>query len=271
MWVVIDGNNWYSRAWFALKPTTSTDPEIVRADMEERCVRAVQTVLDWIEDTARQLKPETLAICWDSPNSFRREMFPEYKGGRGEKPEGYYAAMAVLRQNLDSYLQVESSGYEADDLLAKFAIDAVKANEQCLLCSSDKDLHQCLITGAVSQCISITRSLGQHFGRLEFKVVTADLLFNEYGVKPSQWVDFRCMVGDKSDGLAGALGIGEKLARKILDACETLDGFYADPDKAPIAAGKRSSLLEFKSQVPLMRKLVTLPLRPETLRNPVPA
>ena len=266
MLVIIDGNNWFSRAWFALKPTTSTEPEVVRIDIEERSVRSIQTTGHWIQDIKKQLKPTTLAICWDSPSSLRKELFPEYKGGRGEKPEGYYEAMTVLRRRLRDYWNVEIDGCEADDLLAKFAIDAVRTGEQCLLCSSDKDLHQCLVAGVVSQCMYVNRPGG---GRqnLIFQVITADNWKDHYDVALSQWLDYRCMVGDKADGLPKPYGIGDKLARKILEACGSLDEFYADPLKAPITEGKRHAMLEFKSQLPLVRSLITLPIK----KNPIPA
>jgi DNA polymerase-1 len=109
----------------------------------------------------------------------------------------------------------------------------------------------------------MARSLAGQFGRLEFKVITAEKLLDEYGVNPSQWVDFRCMTGDTSDGLPGAPGIGPKTARDVLVACGTLDKFYEEPFKAPVSVIKRNALLEFRSQVPLMRNLITL--RPDAL------
>lgn len=261
MLVIIDGNNWFGRAWFSLKPTKATEPEIVKADLEERSTRAIQTTGHWIQDTKRQLHPETLAICWDSPSSFRKELFPAYKGGREEKPEGYYEAMEVLRRRLREYWNVEMDGYEADDLMAKFAIDAVKTNDKCLLCSSDKDLHQCLVAGSVSQCTEVKRREGSQ--KLDFHVLNAEGFEGSYKMPLSQWLDYRCMAGDKSDNLPKPYGIGDKIARQILSACGTLDAFYDDPSKAGLSATRLNAMLEFKEHLPLLRKLITLPLRHE--------
>lgn len=265
MWVIIDGNNWFSRAWFALKPTTSQDPEVIKHDLEQRSARSIQTTLRWIEDANRQLNPTTLAICWDSSTSFRKKACPAYKDGR-EKPDGYHSAMSVLRDNLQDYRQCEQSGYEADDLLAGFARDAIDEGEKCLLCSSDKDLHQCLVAGMVSQCTDFKRSL-INSNRLEFQVLTYDGLLKQYGVSPWQWIDYRCISGDSSDGLPGAPGIGPKTACSVLVACQTLDEFYKEPFKAPITIRQRNILLEFQSQIPLMRDLITL--RPDSLYEEV--
>lgn len=262
MWVIIDGNNWYSRAWFALKPIKSQDPAVVQADLEDRCIRSVQTVERWVEDAAHQLKPTMLAICWDSPSNSRRDQYPEYKP-KAERPPGYAEAMVILRRELQDYRQCESTGYEADDLMAGFARDAIDEGERCLLCSSDKDLHQCLTAGFVAQCTRMSRPVGGD--RLRFHVTKADELMELYGVTPLQWVDFRCLSGDPSDKLPGAPGIGPKTAREILAACGTLDGFYKEPFKAPITATKRNVLLEFKAKVPMMRDLVTL--RPDAILN----
>lgn len=254
MWVVIDGNNWFSRAWFALKPTSSQSPAIVQADLEQRCIRSIETVVRWIDDIARELKPTMLAVCWDSPASFRRELFPEYKADHN-KPAGYREAMRSLKEILlGRHLQYLANGYEADDLLAGFAREAIDEGERCVLCSSDKDLHQCLVDGCVSQCTRMARVDNQ----LRFHITRSKELVDQYGVKPWQWVDYRCLTGDPSDGLPGVYGIGPKIAVDILTACGTLDKFYEEPFKAPITAAKRVAMLAFKPQVPLMRKLMTL-------------
>lgn len=264
MYLIIDGNNWFSVAWYALKPTTSTVPAIIQADMELRAVRSIQTVMNWVEDIEQQIRPTTMAICWDSATSFRKQLMPEYKSDR-EKPDGYFAAMRTLRKNLDGCWQVEMDGLEADDLMAKFARDAVKANERCLLCSSDKDLHQCLIAGCVSQCTGIDRQV-LNSKIFDLRVMTERALIDKYGVAPSLWVDYRCMVGDPSDGLPKPTDIGPVNAIKILSACGTLDEFYKDPFKAPISPAKRNAMLAFKEQVPLVRKLIKLPFTQEAMK-----
>ena len=47
------------------------------------------------------------------------------------------------------------------------------------------------------------------------------------GVRPDQVVDFKALVGDKSDNIPGVAGVGEKTAISLLQSYGSLDGIYA--------------------------------------------
>lgn len=239
-WILIDGNNWFARDFFASKDNAGV------------------TFKRRLHDLLEQVDHSRCAIAWDARTSFRHELIDTYKSGRAAKPDGFHGNLNELRNDLatiDGVSSLEVNGFEADDLLATLARQAQDEGEQAIIFSTDKDLHQCLVAGWVSQVTQVSRATQR---RLSFVTMTAKLLFETTGVHPWQWIDFRTIVGDKSDNLSGCPGLGEKVAAEVLSKCKTLDRFYDKPFVPNLNNRRRSMLLEFRSQVDLQRRLVTL-------------
>ena len=238
-WLLIDGNNWYARDFFA-----SSDSA---ADNFKRRLR----------DLRSQIEHSRVAIAWDS-TSFRHELSEAYKSKRAAKPDGFRAQLHELRDSLAviegvSCMAVE--GFEADDLLASLARHAIDEGERAIIFSSDKDLHQCLAPGLVSQVTAISRLKP---GTLSFTTMTADKLAKDYLVNAWQWVDYRTMTGDSSDCISGCPGIGPKAAAEVLQKCGSLDLFFEHPFKPALNDRQRNLLLSFRPRVELTRRMLTL-------------
>src|SRR5258708_37891247 len=100
-------------------------------------------------------------------------------------------------------------GYEADDLIGTIAKEAVdKFKEEVVIGTGDRDLLQ-LVNGQVNVLMPVNG-------------FTKTMLFDEkaveekYGVHPKQFVDYKALIGDASDGYPGVTGIGPKTAAKLL-------------------------------------------------------
>lgn len=238
MWTLIDGNNWYARDFFASGP--SAPGNFIRR----------------LDDLIAQLSPERVAIAWDT-RSFRHDISPSYKAHRSPKPDGFASALTELQNTLalrDIY-SYSSDGFEADDLLAAMAASAIDEGIKAMIFSSDRDLHQCLVSGRVNQVTAVGRR-DRH--TLDFTITTADLLHKANYVHPHQWIDYRSMLGDKSDNITGCPGVGPAAAAEVLRACGSLDGFYANPLAPRITARQRESLLAFRERLPDVQALLTL-------------
>ena len=74
---------------------------------------------------------------------------------------------------------------------------------------------------------------------------------------PERVVDFLALVGDSSDNVPGAPGIGDGWARRLLAEVGPLDEIIAHPEKVPWES-KRSSIVQNKDQILLSRRLVTI-------------
>ena len=90
-----------------------------------------------------------LVLCCDSPKSWRKDIFPNYKASRRKAKsvssdvdwQDLYDCLNLMKSELTKWfpykvLQVE--GAEADDIIAVLVKDV---NERTLILSSDKDLY----------------------------------------------------------------------------------------------------------------------------------
>lgn len=240
MQILIDGNNWFARDFFASGPTCS-----------DNFVRR-------LKDVAADLRPDRVIVSWDSPVCFRRQLCPTYKAHRDDKPEGFHKTLGLVRsmvEDIDAVESLEVTGFEADDILAAAAYDCLHEGERAMIFSADRDLHQCLVGGQINQVLSVERVNRQ---LLKYNVLPAAGLKDKYGVHPHQWIEYRSMTGDTSDGIKGCVGIGPNTAAKVLSTCDSLDRFYASPFAVALSARHRQLLINFKAELPRIRELITL-------------
>lgn len=196
-----------------------------------------------------------VAVCIDTGKSFRNELDATYKANRPaqEAPLHHQIALAVETLNGDGFPVWGAKGFEADDVIATATARALSEtyDAQVLVVSSDKDLCQ-LIGDRVQQ-----KSV--HDG----SVKDAAAVLEKFGVPPSQMHDWLCLVGDSSDNVKGAKGIGPKRASELLKQYGSLEKLYAAMTESKDAAASltpsvAASLAEFYDRWPTVAKLIAL-------------
>ena len=118
-----------------------------------------------------------------------------------------------------------------------------------LIASADKDLLA-LVSDHVE--VHSTRT-GDRIGPVEVKA--------KLGVAPDLVVDYLTLVGDASDNIRGAKGIGPKMAVGLLNYFGSLDQVYTglDNDEADqLKPSQRSSLEELRPRLESVRSLVRM-------------
>jgi 5'-3' exonuclease len=217
---------------------------------------ARERTLDAVRRVVGDSRP-LVAICCDSGRSFRKDLAPEYKAQRPEKDHASLGELDRTKDRLraDGYLLWEAKGFEADDIIAT-ATQAARANgHDVLIASADKDLLQ-LCGGGVRQLRTHT-----------WKEGGASEVMTDFGVGPSQFGDWLALVGDKSDNITGAPGVGPKTATALLRQFTNLETIYitlaTNPKAITDTIGRNAqailtSLKESKAAVALARNLVTL-------------
>lgn len=197
---------------------------------------------------------EHVAVCCDSGKSFRHDLSGAYKANRPEREEALHhqIALAVERLTDDGFPIWGVKGFEADDVIATATARALEQPETTvLIVSADKDLLQ--LVGPRVRAMSSTNGT----------IYDEAAVVAKFGVKPDQMRDYLTLVGDASDNIKGAKGIGGKRAAELLAKFGSLDAIYRDrSDHGPawraLPPGLVNALSEFEPQLPITRSLVTL-------------
>ena len=185
-------------------------------------------------------KPDYLAVAFDTGKTFRDEIFPQYKGTRAKMPDDLRVQIERIRQVVDAFNipRLEMEGFEADDVLGSAAHWAAAQGLGVKIITGDRDLLQ-----LVNQ-----RTIVYLAGDDQNYITPEDVLAKLH-VRPEQVVDYKALVGDKSDNIPGVAGVGEKTTEVLLAKYGTLDAIYAHLDeieprwRTKLAAGKESAYM----------------------------
>ena len=169
-----------------------------------------------------QEKPDYIAVAFDTGKTFRDQIFPAYKGTRAKMPDELTPQIGRIRQLVDVFNipRLEMEGYEADDVLGSIARTAAEQGLGVKIITGDRDLLQ-LVNEHTTVYLA---GDDQNYSKDE------DVI-RKLGVHPDQVVDYKALVGDKSDNIPGVAGVGEKTAISLLEKFQTLDNIYAHIDE----------------------------------------
>src|SRR5512135_231934 len=182
-----------------------------------------------------QEKPEYLSVAFDTGKTFRHEIFPDYKATRAKMPDDLRAQLGKIRELVDAFNipRLEMEGYEADDVLGSIARTCADKGMGIKIVTGDRDLLQL-----------VNARTAVYLAGDEQNYVTDQDVIRKLGVRPDQVVDYKAIVGDKSDNIPGVQGVGEKTAVALLEKFSSLDGIYQNIDevekrwRAKLEAGK---------------------------------
>jgi DNA polymerase-1 len=181
-------------------------------------VNAVHGFAEDLLNILQKRKPDYLFCAMDAPGpTFRHEKQADYKGTRAEMPADLVPQIGLVRE-LCATMGIpclECPGYEADDILATFAARVTARGGQVVLATSDKDARQLLSDRVRILNLRTDAMLGP------------EELRAEWGVRPSQVVDWLALVGDSADNVPGVPLIGPKAATDLLTTFGDLDTLLA--------------------------------------------
>ena len=174
-----------------------------------------------------------LAVAFDTGKTFRDDIFPDYKGTREKMPDDLRSQIERIRQLVDAFgiPRLEMEGYEADDILGSAARQAAEQGIYVKIITGDRDLLQLVNERIVVNLPGKTLA--------DSKDYTSSDVLDYLGVRPTQVVDLKALIGDKSDNIPGVTGIGEKTAISLLETFETLEKIYTHLDDVTPAVRKK--------------------------------
>jgi DNA polymerase-1 len=242
--LLIDGNSLTYRAFFALPTDMAT--------ASGQVTNAVFGFTSMLINLMRDHDPSGIAIAFDLPEpTFRHEANPEYKANRDAAPDILRQQMGLVREVVDamSIPVLELKGYEADDILATLATRARDGKRDVIIVTGDRDSYQ-LVEDPYIKVLYNKRGVS------DYALYDEAGIFERTGVKPSDYVEYAALRGDKSDNLPGVPGVGEKTAAKLINTYGGLDGiFEATADQTPKL---RENLEANEEQAKFNRELMVL-------------
>jgi len=131
-------------------------------------------------------------------------------------------------------------GYEADDIIGTLARTATDEKDekdtQVVIVTGDRDALQLIKEKKIVVYLPI------HNRNSRSEVFDEDRVCEVYGLKPSQIVDLKALMGDASDNIPGVKGVGKVTATKLIQQFENLNAVYTNIDSNEITEKVRGLL-----------------------------
>ena len=256
--LIIDGYGILFRSYFAMGDLKTAGGTPIGA-----IYMSVKTILGLLNRDDYDF----VVIALDSGSkTFRTEIYSEYKSNRKEPPESLKPQFDIFDEAIAALgiANLRVSGFEADDIIATYVkmaklgkkaicknkpigdIDEVADDAvDITIASSDKDLMQLT-------CDNVCM-----YDSAKKIVLWADDVVEKMGVKPSQVLDFLSLVGDSSDNIPGAFGIGKRTAVKLISQYNSVDEIYTNIESVK-PASVADKLIKSKENVFMSKRLAAL-------------
>lgn len=243
--MLIDGHSILNRAFYAIPPLTAPDGTPTGA---------IYGFLNILFKFIDEEKPNKLIVAFDrSEPTFRHEKYKEYKGTRKSMDPDLRVQVPLVKDVLKSMniTIAEKPGYEADDIIGTLSKRMSANGEKVVIVSGDRDLLQ-LLDDNITMKNPKTRA-----GKTTVDTYTPAELYEEYGVTPEEFVDLKALMGDISDNIPGAKGIGPKTAMPLIAEYHTVENLldHIDDIKSKSTAKK---LTESKDNIILSKFLAKI-------------
>ena len=245
--LLIDGSSVAFRAFFALYQ--QLDRFKNAAGLHTNAIYGFQLMLSHLLE---RVEPSHILVAFDAgKTTFRTEMYADYKGGRAKTPDEFREQFPFIRELLDhmGIRHYELAQYEADDIIGTLDKLAEQDGFDITIVSGDKDLIQLTDEHTV---VEISKK-----GVAEFEAFTPEYLMEKMGLTPTQFIDLKALMGDKSDNIPGVTKIGEKTGIKLLLEHGSLEGIYENIDGMK-ASKMKENLINDKEQAFLSKTLATI-------------
>ncbi|GGB40652.1 DNA polymerase I [Roseibium aquae] len=245
--ILVDGSTFIFRAYHALPPLTRKSDGLPVGAVSGFCNMLWKLLQEGLSPEPGD-EPTHFAVIFDhSAQTFRNEIYPDYKAQRPDPPEDLVPQFGLIRQATRAFSVhcIEQEGFEADDLIATYARQAAAQGARVTIVSGDKDLMQ-LIGPKVGM---IDTMKNKTFGEAE--------VFEKFGVGPDKVIEVQALAGDSVDNVPGVPGIGIKTAAQLIEEFGDLETLL---EKAETIKQKkrRENLIEFAEQARISKQLVTL-------------
>ncbi len=211
--LLLDSNSLMHRAYHAL-PNLKTSTGLYTG--------AIFGFLSILLRLIKEQQPTHIAAAFDLRGpTFRHKMYDGYKATRKPMDEELRQQVEPLKSLITAMgiKIVSMQGYEGDDILGTLA---KRFEDECIIVTGDRDSFQ-LVSPT-------TRIFWTKRGVADIEVYDEKRLLDD-GFTPSQFIDYKALMGDSSDNIPGIAGVGEKTAKQLLAQYGSLDEVLAHADE----------------------------------------
>lgn len=243
--MLIDGHSILNRAFYGLPDLTN---------FEGIHTNAMFGFLNIMFKFLEEEQPQYLTVAFDvSAPTFRHKAYADYKGTRKPMAEELRQQVPLIKDILHAMniSTVELEGYEADDILGTIAAQCEANGMDVTIISGDRDLLQ-LAKEHVKIRIPKTKNKVT-----EVEDYLPKDVYELYGVTPSEFIDMKALMGDSSDNIPGAPGVGPKTASALIAAYHTIDNIIEHIEEVKPPKAKKA-IEEHIEQVQLSRFLAEI-------------
>ena len=240
--IIIDGNSIINRAFYALPEMTSKD------GLKTNAIYGFTTMLFKIIDT---YQPTHISVAFDrKAPTFRHLEFKEYKAGRKKMPDELREQFEPLKELLDKFNihRLELDGYEADDIIGTVSKLGEENDYKVFIVTGDKD--------AIQLASNKTTTLITKKGVGEVEEYNFDSVMEKYEMTPTQFIDLKGLMGDKSDNIPGVPGIGEKTGIKLIKEFSSIENLVEHTDE--LKGSLKKKIEENKELAIMSKRLATI-------------
>ncbi|HEX9187162.1 MAG TPA: 5'-3' exonuclease H3TH domain-containing protein, partial [Vicinamibacteria bacterium] len=240
---LVDGSGQFHRAYHAIRGLATSH------GLPTNATYGFTTML---RKLLQDEQPGHVAVLFDPPGkTFRHEQYAAYKAHRPPMENDLAVQLPYIRRVCEAFRLpiVEVPGFEADDVIATLADQAVAAGFRVVIVTADKDMLQ-----LVSEDVVVLNPGREGTGAT---LLDRRAVEEKWGVPPERVVDVLALVGDSVDNVPGVPGIGDKGARDLVREYGAVEDVVANADKLKRAA-YREGLKAHVEDALLSKKLVTL-------------
>lgn len=239
--LLIDANSLIHRSFHAL-------PELINKNGIP--TGALYGLVNMLMKILKNESPDYVAAAFDRPEpTFRKELSKEYKAHRPKAPDSLISQIKKAHDIFSAFgiKWFETPGYEADDIIGTL----VKKNS--------KNVHIVILTGDLDSlqlvCKNKVVTITPKKGISDTFLYNEDAVIARFEIPPSKIVDYKALVGDKSDNISGVPGIGDKGAAKLLKKYKDIEDIIKNGDKEdPLVLRVK----KYKNEAQLSKKLAKI-------------
>ncbi|MBN1068584.1 DNA polymerase I [Clostridium botulinum] len=241
--LILDSNSLMNRAFYALPPLTNDD------GVNTNAIYGFTNMLFKMKD---EINPDNIIATFDKKSpTFRHKEYSEYKAGRKKMPPELGEQFPIIKELL-KYMGIktfEIDGFEADDIIGTISKFGEENDMEVYIVTGDKDALQ---LASEKTKVVITKK-----GVTETAIYDYKAFMDEFEITPTQFIDVKGLMGDKSDNIPGVPGVGEKTAFKLIKEYGTLEDVLKH---IPEISGKKlkENLENNMEQAIFSKKLATI-------------